>query len=98
MPIISRASICSETLIVPISEAILEPTLPARIRAIIVGENSNISDSRVAYPIKYLGIKGLFNCKPVCIVTTAPINKDMIETIVKEFTPSLIISSTIRLI
>ena len=41
-PIISKASICSVTRIVPISEAILDPTFPARIREIIVGENSKI--------------------------------------------------------
>ena len=97
IPIISRASICSETRIVPISEAMLEPTFPAKIKAIIVGENSSTRDSLVANPIKYFGIKGLLNCKPVCIVTTAPINNEIIDTIVKEFTPNFTISSKILL-
>jgi hypothetical protein len=41
-PIISKASICSVTRIVPISEDTFEPTLPARIKEIMVGENSKI--------------------------------------------------------
>ena len=46
-PIMSKASICSVTRIVPISEATFEPTLPAKIREIIVGENSSIVEERV---------------------------------------------------
>ena len=56
-PIISRASICSVTRILPISDATFEPTFPAKIRQIIVGENSKIKESLVANPIKYLGRK-----------------------------------------
>ena len=59
IPIISSASICSVTLIEPISDAMFDPTLPARIKASIVGQNSRINDSLVAYPIKYFGYKGL---------------------------------------
>ena len=58
---ISKASICSLTLMLPISEAILEPTLPASIKDIIVGENSRINESLLANPIKYVGNKGF--CK-----------------------------------
>ena len=47
---ISSASICSVTRIVPISEAIFEPTLPARIRQRIELENSSSTISRVANP------------------------------------------------
>ena len=47
-PIISNASICSVIRIVPISEAMFEPTLPARIRATTVDENSSVIVSRVA--------------------------------------------------
>ena len=47
-PIISSASICSVMRIVPISEAIFEPTLPAKIIAITVDENSKNIVSRVA--------------------------------------------------
>lgn len=49
-PMISSASICSVTRIVPISEAIFEPTLPARIRQRIELENSSSTISRVANP------------------------------------------------
>jgi hypothetical protein len=49
-PIISSASICSVTLMVPISDAMLDPTFPARIRLIMVGENSRIMDCRVVNP------------------------------------------------
>ena len=49
-PIISSASICSVTRIVPISEAMLDPTLPARIKHKIDDENSRRSTSRVASP------------------------------------------------
>ena len=41
-PMISKASICSVTRMVPISEATFEPTLPARISEIMVGENSKM--------------------------------------------------------
>ena len=49
-PIISSASICSVTRIVPTSEAILEPTFPAKMSDIIVGENSKIVLDWVIYP------------------------------------------------
>jgi hypothetical protein len=58
-PIISNASICSVTRIVPISEAMFEPTFPARIKEIMVGENSNIVLDCVIYPTVYSGNKGL---------------------------------------
>jgi len=54
-PIISSASICSVTLMVPISDAIFDPTLPARIKALIVDENSRIIESRQPSPIRYVG-------------------------------------------
>ena len=46
-PIISSASICCVTLMVPISEAMFEPTLPAKIRHMILEENSSTMISRV---------------------------------------------------
>ena len=63
-PIISNASICSVTLIVPISDAIFEPTLPAKIRHKIEEENSSKMISRVAIPTAYAGIIGdtMFSC------------------------------------
>jgi len=50
IPMISKASICSVTRMVPISEVMLDPTLPAKIKAIMVGENSKMIDWRAAYP------------------------------------------------
>ena len=47
-PMISRASICSVMRMVPISDAMFEPTLPARISATTVDENSRVIVSRVA--------------------------------------------------
>ena len=43
-PMISIASICSEIRILPISDAMLDPTFPASITLIIVGENSKMID------------------------------------------------------
>ena len=57
-PIISSASICSVTRIVPISEAMFEPTFPANIRHKIELENSSRIISRVARPVEYAGIRG----------------------------------------
>src|SRR5690554_480832 len=59
IPIISKASICSVTRIVPNSEAMFDPTFPAKIKEIMVGENSKIVVDRVMYPMVYLGNKGL---------------------------------------
>ena len=47
IPITSNASICSVTRIVPISEAMLLPTFPARIKHMMEEENSNKIISRV---------------------------------------------------
>jgi len=58
-PIISKASICSVIRMVPISEAIFEPTFPAKIREMIVGENSKIVLDWVMYPTVYFGNNGL---------------------------------------
>ncbi len=57
-PMISIASICSVTRMVPISEAMLLPTLPARINDMMEEENSNRIISRVVYPIVNLGMSG----------------------------------------
>ena len=56
-PIISNASICCVTRIVPISDVMFEPTLPASIRHIMEDENSSSIISRVAYPTTNLGIQ-----------------------------------------
>ena len=46
-PIISSASICCEVRMVPNSEAIFDPTLPAKIKHMIELENSSNMISRV---------------------------------------------------
>jgi hypothetical protein len=50
---------------VPIPEAIYEPTFPAKIIHINVGANSKIIDWRVANPTRFFGIKGLSIFKAV---------------------------------
>ena len=47
MPMMSRASICCVTRMVPISEAMFDPTFPAKIRHMMLLENSNSMISRV---------------------------------------------------
>ena len=58
-PMMSRASICCVTRMVPISDAMFEPTLPARIKHMMEEENSKIIISRVVYPVVKRGIQGL---------------------------------------
>ena len=89
MPMISMASICSVTRIVPISEAMLEPTLPARISDIIVQENSSMTISRVASPVAYAGIIGDSMLIFIWMQITAPMKIEMIVTKGIESTPSL---------
>lgn len=91
-PIISRASICWVTRIVPSSEAILEPTLPANIRHMMEEENSSNMISRVTYPTVQRGMKGLSMFSLICMVITAPMKNDISNTIPIEFTPSCSIS------
>ena len=93
----SIASICSVTLIVPISEAMLEPTLPARINARIDDENSSKRISREAYPTVYAGMNGEVMLSSIWITITAPINTDIIKTKGIESTPNLLISNNIFL-
>ena len=59
MPIISNASICSLTLILPNSLAILLPTTPANTIQTTVGANSNITVSRTICAMVVRGISGL---------------------------------------
>ena len=47
---ISMASICSVILMLPISEEMLEPIFPARMRATIVEQNSRTSVSLAITP------------------------------------------------
>ena len=58
---ISSASTCSVTFMVPISDAIFDPTFPANIKLIIVGEKAKIIESLVATPSAYDGTQGLSN-------------------------------------
>ena len=89
---ISRASICSVMRIVPISEAMLEPTFPARIRHMMEDENSSNMISRVVYPVTNLGIHGLWMFSLIWMQITAPMKKDIRRTIPMESTPNWLIS------
>ena len=93
-PIISKASICCVTRIVPISDAMFEPTFPARIRHIIDDENSSSMISLVTYPVTKRGIQGLCMLSFICMQITAPMKNDISRTIPMEFTPSADISFT----
>ena len=73
----------------PISEAMLEPTLPARISDIIVQENSSMTISRVASPVAYAGIIGDSMLIFIWMQITAPMKIEMIVTKGIESTPSL---------
>ena len=77
LPLFLKHQFVHLTLILPISEAILDPTLPANINDIIVGENSKIKESLLAKPIKYLGSKGFCKFNAVCILTTPPTKNDI---------------------
>src|SRR5690554_8033010 len=78
---------------VPISEEMLEPTFPARINEMIVGESSNTVLERVIYPTVYAGKSGLSMLEAVCKAITPPINTDINETIIMESIPIFWISS-----
>lgn len=91
-PIISSASICCVARIVPNSEAIFEPTFPARIRHMMLLENSRSIISRVVYPETQRGIHGLCMFTFICIQITAPMKNDISKTIPIELTPSWSIS------
>ena len=94
-PIISSASICCVTRMVPISDVMFEPTLPARIRHMIDDENSRIRISRVEYPTTILGIHGLSMFSLSWMHMTAPMKNEMSRTMGMEFIPSWNISCTI---
>ena len=91
-PMISRASICCVTRMVPISEAMLDPTFPARIRHMMEDENSSNMISRVVYPVTNLGIHGLWMFSLIWMQITAPMKKDIRWTIPMESTPYWLIS------
>ena len=76
-PIISIASICSVILIVPISDEMLEPIFPARIRHTIVEENSRMRDSLAIYPMYILGSRGEVILLDVWMTNTAPMNMEI---------------------
>ena len=73
---------------VPISEAIFDPTLPANIRHMIVEENSSNKVSLVTRPVVYVGNKGFDEFNLVCIVIMAPIKTEMMITIGKDCNPN----------
>jgi len=68
----------------PILEVIKEPTFPAMIMEMNVGANSNITDCRVANPIRLFGIRGLSIFSAVCMETTPPTKNEINATMPKE--------------
>ena len=84
----SRASICCVTRMVPNSEAMFDPTLPARIRHMILDENSSNRISRVVYPDTHRGIHGLWMLSFIWMQITAPMKNEMSSTMPIESTPS----------
>ena len=91
---ISNASICCVTRIVPNSEAMFEPTLPDRIKHMMEEENSNNMISRVVYPATQRGIHGLSMFTFIWMQITAPMKKEISRTIPMESTPNCVISFT----
>ena len=92
MPIISRASICWVTRMVPISDAMFEPTLPARMRHMILEENSSSMISRVVYPVVNAGIHGDAMFSFIWMHITAPMKKEISRTMPMLSTPRAAIS------
>ncbi|MCY1548648.1 hypothetical protein D9M68_847720 [compost metagenome] len=72
---------------VPISDEMAEPILPANTIAVIVGLSSKILESLLTDPIIVLGIKSLTNWKAICKVITAPIKVEIILIKPNEPTP-----------
>ena len=91
-PMISSASICWEVRIVPNSEAIFDPTFPARIKHMMELENSSSIISRVVYPETHSGIHGDWMFNFIWIQITAPMKNEMSKTMPMESTPSCSIS------
>ena len=77
---------------VPISEAMFEPTLPARIRHMMEEENSSNKISRVVYPTTKRGIHGLSMFSLICMQITAPMKNEISNTIPIELIPNCAIS------
>ena len=94
MPIISSASICWVTRMVPSSDAMFDPTFPARIRHMIELENSSRRISRVVYPATHRGIQGLWMLSFIWMQITAPMKNEIISTMPMELMPSCVISVT----
>ena len=88
MPIMSMASICCVTLMVPNSDAMFDPTFPDRMRHIIEDENSNSIISRVVNPLTHTGIHALWMFIFIWMQMTAPMNSEMRSTIPMESMPS----------
>ena len=76
----SIASICSVIRMLPISEEMFEPIFPARIRAIMVEQNSRMRLSLTMYPMYILSIIGFSRLDAVWITSTPPMNRDMTPT------------------
>ena len=79
-PIMSIASICSVMRMLPISDAMLEPIFPARMRATIVEQNSRMRLSLTIYPMYILSIIGFSRFEAVWMTSTPPMKSEMTPT------------------
>ena len=79
-PIMSIASICSVMRMLPISEDMFEPILPARINATMVEQNSRMRLSLTMYPMYILSIIGFSRFDAVWITSTPPMKREMTPT------------------
>ena len=64
----------------PISDAMLEPILPARMRATIVEQNSRMRLSLTIYPMYILSIIGFSRFEAVWMTSTPPMKSEMTPT------------------
>ena len=84
--IVSRASICSVTFIVPSSAAIDAPTRPAITIPVKTGPSSVMIALLVAAPRNDIGATP-FNWYAACHAATAPVNTAIMSTKGSELTP-----------
>ena len=89
---LSSASTCSVTFIVPSSALIAAPTLPAITRPVRTGPNSRVMETATR-PATYITAPNDSSCGAVCMAITIPVNKATKNTIKSELTPTNTICS-----
>ena len=79
-PIMSMASICSVMRMLPISDEMLEPIFPARMRATMVEQNSRMRLSLTMYPMYILSMIGFSRLDAVWMTSTPPMKIEITPT------------------